>query len=167
MFGGVREPPAQLFGRPAMHEVAECALGWCQVAGLSIPFFVPLAGNCDTNPLSRPWVRACSSSLGKRRPASRRARLLAWKSCWSLTRWLNTAIGSFYVAHLCCFTSSPLAIRIVVVLTNALCPRSLEKSLCVSNVRRNIIFFFSVPPLYLYVLHDLTWLGVLLGSGIE
>lgn len=71
-----------------------------------------------------------------------------------------------YVLH---FTSGPLAIKIIVVLTNALCPRSLEKSLCVSDVRGNIIYFFKSLAFFLcyYVLHGLTLPGVLLSSGIE
>lgn len=43
--------------------------------------------------------------------------------------------------YMLCFASGPLAIKIIVVLTNELCPRSLEKSLCERDVRGDIFFF--------------------------
>lgn len=71
--------------------------------------------------------------------------------------------------YMLCFASGPLAIKIIVVLTNALCPRSLEKSLCERDVRGDIFFFFQSLAFFLcyYVLCGLTLPGVLLGSGIE
>lgn len=65
--------------------------------------------------------------------------------------------------YMLCFASGPLAIKIIVVLTNALCPRSLEKSLCERDVRGDI-FFFSVFAFFSLLLcsvwFNVTWCPV-------
>lgn len=60
--------------------------------------------------------------------------------------------------YMLCFASGPLAIKIIVVLTNALCPRSLEKSLCERDVRGDI-FFFSVFDFFSLLLCSM-WFNV-------